>query len=105
MQKNLWICLILQKNRWLKYRFFALFRRTLLVRRAWRETRALAAALVPAPGEKPVRSERARGSWSAMRSDAAGECRSPKAISVSVDLLHKIFITRKDELVKDLPAT
>ena len=27
-------------------------------RRAWRETRALAAALVPAPGEKPVRSQR-----------------------------------------------
>ena len=74
-------------------------------RRVWRETRALAAALVPAPGEKPVRSERARGSWSAMRSDAAGESRSPKAISASVDLLHKIFTTRKDELVKDLPAT
>ena len=60
---------------------------------------------VGACGEKPVRSERARGSWSAMRSDAAGECRSPKVISVSVDLLHKIFIIRKDELVKDLPAT
>ena len=27
MLKNLWICLILLKNRWLKYRFFALFRR------------------------------------------------------------------------------
>ena len=27
MQKNLWICLILLKNRWLKYRFFVLFRR------------------------------------------------------------------------------
>ena len=25
--KNLWICLVLLKNRWLKYRFFALFRR------------------------------------------------------------------------------
>ena len=91
MQKNLWICLILLKNRWLKYRFFALFRRV--------QQKA------DAPGEKPVRSERARGSWSAMRSDAAGERRSPKAISVSVDLLHKIFTTRKDELVKDLPAT
>ena len=91
MQKNLWICLILQKNRWRKYRFFALFRRV--------QQKA------DAPGEKPVRSERARGSWSAMRSDAAGERRSPKVISVSVDLLHKIFITRKDELVKDLPAT
>ena len=74
-------------------------------RRVWRETRALAAALALTPGEKPVRSERARGSWSAMRSDAAGERRSPKAISVSVDLLHKIFTYRKDELVKDLPAT
>ena len=106
MQKNLWICLILQKNRWLKYRFFALFRRTLLVRRAWRETRALAAALVPAPGEKPVRSEHTRCIRSTVRSNpAAGECRSPKVISVSVDLLHKIFIIRKDELVKDLPAT
>ena len=41
----------------------------------------------------------------AIRSDVAGECRSPKAISISVDLLHKIFTTRKDELVKDLPAT
>ena len=91
MQKNLWICLILLKNRWLKYRFFALFRRV--------------QQKVGACGEKPVRSERARGSWSAMRSDAAGESRSPKAISASVDLLHKIFITRKDELVKDLPAT
>jgi len=40
-----------------------------------------------------------------MQSDVAGERRSPKAIFVSVDLLHKIFITRKDELVKDLPAT
>ena len=28
MQKNLWICLILQKNRWLKYRFFAHFRQS-----------------------------------------------------------------------------
>ena len=77
-------------------------------RRVWRETRALAARTqqkADAPGEKPVRSERARGSWSAMRSDAAGESRSPKAISASVDLLHKIFTTRKDELVKDLPAT
>ena len=105
MQKNLWICLILLKNRWRKYRFFALFRRTLLVRRTWRETRALAATLALTPGEKPVRSERARGSWSAMQSDVAGERRSPKAISVSVDLLHKIFTYRKDELVKDLPAT
>jgi len=70
-------------------------------RRARREIRALALT----PGEKPVRSERARGSWSAMRSDAAGERRSPKVISVSVNLLHKIFTYRKDELVKDLPAT
>ena len=70
-------------------------------RRARRETRALALT----PGEKPVRSERARGSWSAMQRDVAGERRSPKAIFVSVDLLHKIFTTRKDELVKDLPAT
>ena len=91
LQKNLWICLILQKNRWRKYRFFALFRRM--------------QQKVGACGEKPVRSGRIRWAWSAMRSDVAGECRSPKAISVSVDLLHKIFITRKDELVKDLPAT
>ena len=98
MQKNLWICLILQKNRWLKYRFFALFRR--MQQKAG------------APGEKSVRSHSrlarnpcARSAWSAMRSDVAGERRSPKAISVSVDLLHKIFTTRKDELVKDLPAT
>ena len=102
MQKNLWICLILLKNRWLKYRFFALFRRV--------QQKA------DAPGEKPVRSQPrsyprparnpcARSAWSAMRSDVAGERRSPKAISVSVDLLHKIFTTRKDELVKDLPAT
>ena len=27
--KNLWICLILSKNLWPKYRFFALFRQTL----------------------------------------------------------------------------
>jgi len=44
MQKNLWICLILLKNRWLKYRFFALFRRV--------QQKA------DAPGEKPVRSQR-----------------------------------------------
>jgi len=44
MQKNLWICLILQKNRWRKYRFFALFRRV--------------QQKVGAPGEKPVRSGR-----------------------------------------------
>jgi len=44
MQKNLWICLILLKNRWLKYRFFALFRRV--------------QQKVGAPGEKPVRSQR-----------------------------------------------
>ena len=43
--------------------------------------------------------------WSTVWSKAAGESRSPKAISASVDLLHKIFIYRKDELVKDLPAT
>ena len=102
MQKNLWICLILQKNRWLKYRFFALFRRVQQKAGAY--------------GEKPVRSQPrsylhlarnpcARGAWSAMWSKAAGERRSPKAISVSLDLLHKIFTTRKDELVKDLPAT
>ena len=91
MQKNLWICLILLKNRWLKYRFFALFRRV--------QQKA------GAPGEKPVRSECMDPAWSAMRSDVAGERRSPKAISVSVDLLHKIFTYRKDELVKDLPAT
>ena len=67
---------------------------------------------VGAPGEKPVRSYPhsarnpcARGAWSAMRSDVTGERRSPEVISVSVDLLHKIFTTRKDELVKDLPAT
>ena len=71
---------------------------------------------VGAPGEKPARLQPrsyprparnpcARSAWSAMRSDVAGECRSPKVISVSVDLLHKIFIIRKDELVKDLPAT
>ena len=29
MQKKLWICLILSKNLYLKYRFFALFRRAL----------------------------------------------------------------------------
>ena len=40
-----------------------------------------------------------------MRSDVAGERRSPKVISASVDLLHKIFTYGKDELVKDLPAT
>ena len=74
-------------------------------RRAWRETRALAATLALAPGEKPACLECMDPAWSAMRSDVAGECRSPKAISVSVDLLHKIFTTRKDELVKDLPAT
>ena len=50
----------------------------------------------------PARNPRA---WRIVWSTAAGERRSPKAISVSVDLLHKIFITRKDELVKDLPAT
>ena len=70
---------------------------------------ALAATLALAPGEKPVRSHphpaRNPCARSAMRSDAAGESRSPKAISVSVDLLHKIFIYRKDELVKYLPAT
>ena len=60
-------------------------------RRVWRETRALGArsGLVE-------RHAKRRG---------GGERRSPKAISVSVDLLHKIFTTRKDELVKDLPAT
>ena len=47
----------------------------------------------------------ARSAWSAMQSDVAGESRSPKVISASVDLLHKIFIYRKDELVKYLPAT
>ena len=56
-------------------------------RRAWRETRALGAHGAPC-----------EATW-------RGERRSPKAISVSVDLLHKIFTTRKDELVKDLPAT
>ena len=95
MQKNLWICLIFQKNRWLKYRFFALFRRT--------------QQKVGACGEKPARaySRLARNpcARSTVWSTAAGECRSPKVISVSVDLLHKIFIIRKDELVKDLPAT
>ena len=60
---------------------------------------------VGACGEKPVRSERMDPAWRVMRSMSAREHRSPKAISVSVDLLHKIFITRKDELVKDLPAT
>jgi len=105
MQKNLWICLILQKNRWLKYRFFALFRRVqqkagarsahaVKGRRAWRETRALA----PAPSEKPVRSER-----HAKR--RGGGAPLTESYFVSVDLLHKIFTTRKDELVKDLPAT
>ena len=56
-------------------------------RRAWRETRALAAHEAPCGARQ------------------RGERRSPKAISVSVDLLHKIFTTRKDELVKDLPAS
>ena len=75
-------------------------------RRARREARALAAAhvaaLASAPGEKPVRSQRIKYR---VEHGSRGEHRSPKAISVSVDLLHKIFITRKDELVKDLPAT
>ena len=123
MQKNLWICLIFQKNRWLKYRFFALFRRVhqkagarskrpvCVVRnpcartRAWRETRVHAATLALAPGEKPARSERMDPAWRVMRSMSAREHRSPKVISASVDLLHKIFTYRKDELVKDLPAT
>ncbi|MBF0929349.1 MAG: hypothetical protein HXK52_01145 [Atopobium sp.] len=55
--------------------------------------------------ERLARNPCARSAWGAMRSDVAGERRSPKVISVSVDLLHKIFIYRKDELVKDLPAT
>ena len=84
MQKNLWICLILLKNRWLKYRFFALFRRV--------QQKA------GAPGEKPVR-------LASCVEQRSGEHRSPKAISASVELLHKIFTYRKDELVKDLPAT
>ena len=73
-------------------------------RRVWRETRALAARTqqkADAPGEKPVRSQRMKYRVE----HGSGECRSPKVISVSVDFLHKIFITRKDELVKDLPAT
>ena len=74
----------MQKNRWRKYRFFALFRRV--------------QQKVGACGEKPVRSEY-------RVEHGSGERRSPKAIFVSVDLLHKIFTTRKDELVKDLPAT
>jgi len=64
---------------------------------------------VGAPGEKPVRSyprpARNPCARSTVWSTAAGERRSPKAISASVDLLHKIFTTRKDELVNDLPAT
>ena len=42
MQKKLWICLILSKNLYLKYRFFALFRRV-----SW----------LLANGEKPVQSQ------------------------------------------------
>ena len=91
MQKNLWICLILLKNRWLKYRFFALFRRV--------QQKAGACS------NRQARLARNPCARSAMRSDVAGEHRSPKAISASVDLLHKIFTTRKDELVKYLPAT
>ena len=60
---------------------------------------------VGAPGEKPARSERMDPAWRVMRSMSAREHRSPKVISASVDLLHKIFIYRKDELVKYLPAT
>jgi len=55
--------------------------------------------------ERLARNPRARCAWRVMRSMSARERRSPKVFSVSVDLLHKIFITRKDELVKDLPAT
>ena len=91
MQKNLWICLIFQKNRWLKYRFFALFRRT--------QQKA------GAPSKRLAHLARNPRAWRIVWSMAAGESRSPKAISASVDLLHKIFTTRKDELVKDLPAT
>ncbi|MBF0925521.1 MAG: hypothetical protein HXK46_05325, partial [Atopobium sp.] len=82
-------------------------------RRVWRETRALAATLALAPGEKPVCSQlrshshlaRNPRAWRIVWSMAAGESRSPKAISAFVNLLHKIFTYRKDELVKDLPAT
>ena len=64
-------------------------------------------------GEKPVCSQqrlhsrlaRSPCARSTARSDVTGERRSPKVISVSVYLLHKIFTSRKDELVKDLPAT
>ena len=91
MQKNLWICLIFQKNRWLKYRFFALFRRT--------QQKA------GAPSKRLAHLARNPCAWSTVWSKAAGESRSPKVISASVDLIHKIFTTRKDELVKDLPAT
>ena len=94
MQKNLWICLILQKNRWLKYRFFTLFRR--MQQKAGARSK-MSACL--------ARNPCARRAWSVVWSMAAGEHRSPKVISVSVDLLHKIFIYRKDELVKYLPAT
>ena len=95
MQKNLWICLILQKNRWLKYRFFTLFRRM--------QQKAGARSKMSAHlARNPCARSRA---WSVVWSMAAGEHRSPKVISVSVDLLHKIFIYRKDELVKYLPAT
>ena len=52
--KNLWICLILLKNRCFKYRFFALFRREIVEGPVWREN----LALVAAPGEKPVHSQR-----------------------------------------------
>ena len=101
----------MQKNRWLKYRFFALFRRVqqkagacskrqaraAIDRHAWRETPALALA----PGEKPARS-------ACMERRVEHVSRGApltESYFASVDLLHKIFTTRKDELVKDLPAT
>ncbi|MBF0903292.1 MAG: hypothetical protein HXK38_02355 [Atopobium sp.] len=59
-------------------------------RRVWRETRAL--------GAHPVSMER-----HAKR--RGGGAPLTESYFVSVDLLHKIFTTRKDELVKDLPAT
>ena len=45
MQKKLWICLILSKNLYSKYRFFALFRRACCYGAPGEKPRALAAAL------------------------------------------------------------
>ena len=73
-------------------------RLSLVVFSVWRETRVLTAALALASGEKPVRSKHC-----AKHRD--GVAPLTESDSASVDLLHKIFTTRKDELVKDLPAT